>query len=242
MVELKLHYGDEQIPYKLFQIQKQTKKVSIHIHPDGSVQVDAPSDIPLADIKRAVYKRARWIYNNKNEVKSNKLYALPREYVSGESHYYLGKQYILKIFKVKKQSPSVKLLHGQLQVRTSNTSKNVIKALLWQWYRDHAIEMFDRRLDELWKDIRWLKEKPEWKLLTMKKQWGSCSPKGVLSVNPYLVKAPRECIDYVIIHELCHLKIHNHSKDYYKLLKKTMPEWEPVKARLDGMAELLLAW
>jgi hypothetical protein len=62
-----------------------------------------------------------------------------------------------------------------------------------------------------------------------------------LSLNPLLVKAPRECIDYVILHELCHLKEHNHSKNFYLLLSRTMPDWESVKARLDGMSELLLA-
>jgi len=74
----------------------------------------------------------------------------------------------------------------------------------------------------------------------MKTQWGSCSPTGAILLNPHLVKAPRECIDYVISHELCHLKEHNHSPRYYRLLSKIMPRWEVVKARLDGMAELLL--
>ncbi len=74
----------------------------------------------------------------------------------------------------------------------------------------------------------------------MKTQWGSCSPAGTILLNPHLVKAPRECIDYVISHELCHLKEHNHSPRYYRLLAKIMPSWEAVKTRLDGMAELLL--
>jgi hypothetical protein len=74
----------------------------------------------------------------------------------------------------------------------------------------------------------------------MQKQWGSCSPQGHILLNPHLVKAPRECIDYVIIHELCHLKEHNHSPEFYRLLCLQMPDWKQVKAKLDGMAELLL--
>lgn len=74
----------------------------------------------------------------------------------------------------------------------------------------------------------------------MQKQWGSCSPAGRLLLNPQLIKAPRECIDYVISHELCHLKEHNHSPRYYRLLSQLMPGWKTVKARLDGMAEVLL--
>lgn len=81
---------------------------------------------------------------------------------------------------------------------------------------------------------------PEWRLVAVQMQWGSCSPKGVILLNPHLVKAPRECVDYVITHELCHLQELNHSPRYYRLLSQLMPDWQPVKAKLDGMAELLL--
>ena len=74
----------------------------------------------------------------------------------------------------------------------------------------------------------------------MQKQSGSCSPNVVILLNPHLFKAPRECIDYVISHELCHLRDHNQSPRYYRLLENIMPAWEAVKARLDGMAALVL--
>ncbi len=76
----------------------------------------------------------------------------------------------------------------------------------------------------------------------MRTQWGSCSPNGELLLNPQLVKAPRHCIDYVIFHELCHLKEHNHSPAYYKLLGRSLPDWEQRKAELDNLAEILLNW
>ena len=88
--------------------------------------------------------------------------------------------------------------------------------------------------------VVWLKAMPDWRLVRMQKQWGSCSPAGVILLNPHLVKAPRQCVDYVICHELCHLEEHNHSPRYYRLLGQVMPGWETVKTRLDGMAELLL--
>lgn len=89
-------------------------------------------------------------------------------------------------------------------------------------------------------EIIWLGETPPVKLLAMRVQWGSCSPSGVVMLNPNLVKAPSECIDYVILHEVCHLKVHNHSQRYYRLLTELMPDWERRKARLDGLAECLL--
>ena len=77
---------------------------------------------------------------------------------------------------------------------------------------------------------------PKLKLLNMKTQWVNCSPSGNLTLNPYLVKAPTRCIDYVILHELCHLVEHNHSKQFYELMSQTMPDWEGRKIHLDEMA------
>ena len=88
--------------------------------------------------------------------------------------------------------------------------------------------------------LRWKHPPPPVRLQAMKVQWGSCSPAGRLTLNPWLVKAPRDCIDYVILHELCHLKEHNHSPRFYKLLDKHMPLWRERKERLDELAEVIL--
>ena len=79
-------------------------------------------------------------------------------------------------------------------------------------------------------------ERPPLHTLSMQTQWGSCSPNGRITLNPHLVKAPRECIDYVILHELCHIAEHNHSERFYRLMNQVMPKWERTKQRLDCMA------
>ena len=236
-----LHYGKEQFTYQLFFVPTEYNKIVIDVLPNGIINVQAPESTSSDAIKRAMLKRARWIHNHIEKIRQQHTYVLPREYVSGESHYYLGRRYVLKVFETTDVEPHVKMLRGQLQVHTDSREPEVIKALLHEWYQKHAREQFDKRIHALVNQTRWIKQLPEWKSRPMKKQWGSCSPKGVLSLNPLLVKAPRECIDYVILHELCHLKEHNHSKNFYKLLARTMPDWEAVKARLDGMSELLLA-
>lgn len=240
MVDQNLQYGDSKIPYKVFFVQGKQQKVTIHIHPDGTVQVDAPHHTSLAEVKQAVSKRSRWLRNHLDRVEQQHAHVLPREYVSGESHLYLGRRYVLKVQKNGEQQPCVKLRQGQLQVTTTNAEYENVKSLLWSWYKEHATNVFNRRLENICTILSWVEHKPEWKLLQMKKQWGSCSPKGALNINPHLVKAPLRCIDYVFLHELCHLKIHNHSTQFYRLLSKHMPQWESAKAHLDGMAELLL--
>ncbi len=100
--------------------------------------------------------------------------------------------------------------------------------------------MFAARLDRIASELRWVRQLPPLRLRAMRVQWGSCSPGGRLTLNPHLVRAPRECIDYVLLHELCHLKEHNHSARFYRLLDAHMPSWRAVKARLDGLAEVVL--
>ena len=116
-----------------------------------------------------------------------------------------------------------------------------VRRRLNEWYRGRAEDYFERRLAAVASRISWLEENPQLKLVAMKKQWGSCAPNGTIHLNPWLIRAPTECIDYVITHELCHLREHNHSKKYYEILGHHYPNWRHVKARLDGMAELILA-
>lgn len=236
-----LHYGTERFPYQIIFVPTHEKKIVIDLLPHGVVNVQAPEGTPLDAIKLAVLKRARWIHHHLEKIREQHHYVLPREYTSGETHYYLGRRYMLKVLEEKNAVPHVKLLRGQLQVCTATRNPEVIKSLLLTWYHERSLEQFEKRLQMLLPKASWLKQAPLWKLRPMKKQWGSCSPKGVLSFNPMLVKAPRECVDYVILHELCHLKEHNHSKLFYKLLNRVNPDWESIKARLDGMSGLLLA-
>jgi predicted metal-dependent hydrolase len=243
-----LHYGDTVIPYTVARRSEVNGKIAIHVHPDGKVEVDAPDSASPDQIRAAVRKRARWVCDHIEKISERKRDLLPRQYVSGESHFYQGRRYVLKVIlqsAVEKQAgmrPHVKLIGGQLRVVTSDKDAEAVKKLLRAWYREHARTRFERRLAELSASIPWVKKSrlPAIKLMEMKKHWGSCSPSGSIVLNPHLVKAPRACIDYVICHELCHLKEHNHSKRYWSLMDRFYPNWPKAKRRLDDMAEVLL--
>jgi predicted metal-dependent hydrolase len=233
-------YGQERIEYEVFFSKDRRGKIAIHVHPDASVQVDAPEGEALVKVHAAVLKRARWIGRHVNDAKALREHVLPRSYVSGETYFYLGRRYQLKVHGANGNTQGVKIYRGAIHVTAPGKDADAISKQLRSWYRERASDVFARRFGELTERIVWLNTTPPWRLVAMKKQWGSCSPNGAILLNPHLVRAPRECIDYVILHELCHLKEHNHSPRYYRLLSQLMPNWQPVKTKLDNMAELLL--
>ncbi len=238
---LSCQYGEDEFQYEIIYLPERKHKIAIHVHPNGVVQVDAPEGAKQADIKRAVNQRARWVTRHLADIRQRQKEVLPRRYVSGESCFYLGRRYLLKVKHIADGKPETKLVAGRLNVNTRDTSPEAIKQLLWHWYKTHARTNFQKRLYVLAEKIpRVRKYPPEIRLLTMKRQWGSCSPGGTIILNPHLIKAPRDCIDYVILHELCHLQEHNHSPKFYQLLTRYQPEWKSIKAKLDNLSEILL--
>lgn len=235
-VILNFFYGDENITFERVNRQKAGKAL-IKVHPDCRVQVSAAPDVSDAELIQAAKKRGRWIYEQLRTFRAQLEHVKPREYVSGESHYYLGRQYLLKVVVDPSPVQGVKFYRGKIEVSVRERNAERIKSLLEGWYKEKAKEVFKARLDAIMTQAIWLEQKPELRFLTMQTQWGSCSPNGRITLNPLLVKAPRECIDYVILHELCHIAEHNHSERFYRLLSQVMPKWEKTKAKLDGMAQ-----
>ena len=163
--------------------------------------------------------------------------------VSGEMQFYLGRRYVLKVVEDHHAISNVKMERGKLLMTLQRFHENkyeLTKTLVSSWYHMKAEQIFHQRLAELLPHTTWVEGIPSFRILPMTKQWGSCSTKGNLMLNPHLIKAPKECIDYVILHELCHIAEHNHSDKFWRLLSSVMPNWKEVKSRLDGMAELYL--
>lgn len=234
-------YGDEQIAFTLRrQTTRVVPRVAIHVEPDGRVQVDAPPSTPLADVLAAVRKRSRWISQHVAAAKARMVHVLPREYVSGESIHYLGKRYRLKVVVEPASAAEAKLRGAFVVVKVPRHDVNQIRACIDAWYRERAREVFATRLKVVSDPLRWVRQLPTFRLQFMTRQWGSCSPSGRLTLNPWLVAAPREAIDYVLLHELCHLKHHDHSRAFYQALARHRPDWEKIKARLDERAEIFL--
>ncbi|HBT5055704.1 TPA: M48 family metallopeptidase [Klebsiella pneumoniae] len=233
-------YGDERITFECKPRPLMNGRILIKVHPDCRVVVSAPQDTDDQQVLNAVEKRGRWIYQQLRDFRKQLEYITPRQYISGESHYYLGKQYMLKVIVAPSDTQGVKMLRGKLEVTLRYKSAEKVLQLLTDWYKARAREVFAKRLSAMLEQALWVSDSPPLRILTMQTQWGSCSPNGRVTLNPNLVKAPRECIDYVILHELCHLAEHNHSERFYRLMGQVMPDWEKTKKRLDGMAGMIM--
>lgn len=226
-----IEYGRETIRYEVrFLSSRQT--LGIEVHPDQRVLVRAPIDCAEAVITERVRKRAAWISRQIADFQRYRPRTPPRQYVSGETHLYLGRQYRLKVSAG--EPASVRMNRGQLIVTLPRTSaREQVKAMLHRWYLDHAREVFDKMLDACLPRFKGL-ERPHLIVRTMQSRWGSLSPAGTMTLNANLVRAPRPCIEYVVIHELCHLKHRNHGARFFRLLGRMLPDWEKRKQRLES--------
>ena len=157
--------------------------------------------------------------------------------MSGEPLHYRGRRQRLKVSVNADSAIETRMRGAFITATVPEHAPRIIKSTLDAWYRQRARELFADRLAAVAAPLRWVKQLPPTRLQFMTVQWGSCSPSGRITLNPLLVKAPRECIDYVLLHELCHLLHHNHSPKFYRTLDRHMPNWRVVKVKLDNMAE-----
>lgn len=230
-------FGETEIRFSLNYADRKT--LAIHVYPDGKVSVDAPLSAGLENVYGKVKKRASWILKQQRQFASYPAALPERRYVSGETHRYLGRQYRLKI--IAGDSETVKLTHGNLQVETRNPQDSLrVQKLLQAWYRAKALTVLAERYEQCVRHVERLGiyHDKGFQLRFMSKRWGSCTGKGTITLNPELIAAPKDCIDYVIIHELCHLKEHNHGQAFYRLLTTALKDWELRRKRLNEMVEV----
>ena len=226
-----LLFGHRKITF--FLSFSERKNLNISVHPDQKVTVDAPVNKSLDDILSRVKKRAPWIIRQKNYFERFQPLPTKRQHVGGETHYYLGKQYRLKV--LKQNMTGVKLIGSYFYIYSHNRNDSKkTEELLNNWYEEHAGKIFTKRLEICFLVAKKHKiPQPKVRFRKMIKRWGSCALSGTITLNYELIKAPLHCIDYVIMHELCHLKIHSHGNGFNELLSKCMPDWEWRKERLE---------
>jgi hypothetical protein len=229
-----LEYGKITLEYQLIYTERET--LAIHVHPDTRVTVEAPLGSEFTEIEKRLSKRAAWIVRQQRNFRRYSFDIPPRQYVSGETHRYLGRQYRLKVIENEASPELLRMDRGQLFLYTHDKADaGRKKKLVDAWYRRQAQRVFAERVKAWWPHFeRYEIESPKIIVRQMKTRWGSCTKAGKITLNLKLVQVPTECVDYVVIHEMSHLVEHNHSPQYYALLSRVLPDWRERKKKLDG--------
>lgn len=230
MMKSNIQFGSSKIDFHLEYSNR--KSLGITVKPDLSVLVKAPLNTPLSKAKEILRKKAPWIIKQQSYFLTFHPKTPARKFISGETHLYLGRQYRLKI--LNRNAESVKLKGKFIEVATFNKSR--VKQLVNEWYLKNAKTKFDSLANPLIKKFKKYKVEPTAIVLrAMPRRWGSCTEKRKVILNPELIKAPKACIEYVIVHELCHLIYHDHTQKFIDLQTKEMPDWERWKSKLEKL-------
>jgi len=228
-------FGQTTIQYTI-ERRPRRRTVAIAVDALEGVSLKAPDDLPVEQIDMVVYNKGAWIVQRMADIREVTATYHPRQYVSGESYLYLGRQYRLKVTHSSGiKHPRAKLSGRYLEVQLPDTlpsseHKGAIQKVIMQWYRKRAAARIPVRVARYAEMIG--VAPPPILIRDQQKRWGSCSRDGELRFNWRIIMAPMSLVDYVVVHELCHLKERNHSPAFWKWLRLMMPEYEERKGRL----------
>lgn len=223
-------YGNYVYQYDL--VPEERKTLALTVHPDATIVLKAPQDADAERVEAFLKKKWWWLHKQLDFFARVERRARKPEYVSGESFYYLGRQYQLKVIRGKHDD--VTMQRGQLVILTTDKVRNGTKnkKLIEGWLKIRRQDIFCQRYLAMQKRFDY-KTMPKLEIRNMAKRWGSFVTKEKIILNPKLIHTPRQCIDYVIVHELCHMKHKDHSKAFWKLLDEKYPNWQKVKEKLE---------
>jgi predicted metal-dependent hydrolase len=221
------------------------KRAEIVVRPDLKVEFRAPQGLGTEDIKGMVHRKASWICKKLESFEANRLSDQEKKYSEGETYLFLGKEYTLKIVHldiIKK--PFTVLNDSKLNViipekTTKDLSSLLVKKTIWDFFSERAEDEVRNIIRDYSKNLEIFP--PTFKIKYQKRRWGSCSANNVIRINFQLIMAPPEQLEYVVVHELCHIKQKNHSARFWKLVSKLMPDYEVHRKALkkDGWKYVL---
>ena len=211
--------------------KKKIKNLRLTVSPDG-VRVSAPMHMSDEDIMLFLREKLDWIQKHREKFAQNEQFAA-REYVSGETLYLFGEPYALRVVEGKR--PSLILLENELILTAKKDStRDYREAIVNEWYRERLKEKVALLLPK-WESITGLYAEA-WQIKNMKTRWGTCNTKTrKIWLSLQLAQKPTVCLEYVILHELAHLKVRNHGKAFEAILNRHMPSWRDVKKALNAL-------
>lgn len=232
------------ISYEIVYSRKR-KRAAILVRPDMRVEFRAPHGLSADTIRGMVEEKARWIFKKLEWFEANRLPDQRKQYCEGEVYFYLGREYPLRItFLSSIKKPLAFFKDSELRIEApENVSVDqlpfLVKEAVWNFYSERAEEEVEKLLKSYSKKLGVVT--PVFKVKHQKRRWGSCSAENVLRINFQLIMAPPRQLEYVVVHELCHIKEKNHSAQFWKLVRKLMPDYEEHRNSLkkDGWKYVL---
>jgi len=222
--------GDDEVELEIIRSPRRT--IALYVRPGGTLQVRAPWHVPTLVIMQFIREKTSWIIRQRERLKDTKTVGEPVLLTYGSQTPFLGNN--LTITPSGDAGNTAKLNGTQLMVSVSGgPSAEKITAVVDGWYLAQAKRYFPLRTAELAGENSAILPSPaSVNVRKMKRRWGTCHTGGAIWFNRELIKKEPILIDYVIIHELCHLVHHNHGKEYYRLLGSIMPEYRELRKRL----------
>lgn len=233
-----INYGHTKMYYSLY--KQNRKDIRVVIDLINGIVAFVPEKMSEDKIYQALSNKAQWIYTKVqelNEVNSN---VSPKEFVSGEKLMYLGRQYRLKVYREVVDKASFAFKQGRFVATVpSNWAQEKVQyrleAHLIEWYRKHGLKKIQERAT-YYENILGVQAQSI-QMKTQHKRWGTCTPEGNIYINWRIAMAPIKIIDYIVVHELAHLRIPEHNAAFWKLVRSILPDYEVSKEwlRVHGM-------
>ncbi len=233
----------ENIDFDLVRKKSVRRNILVRFEENGRMLVTAPLRASHREVKRVLSGMHDQIADLRRQVREQNRGLIPVRYRQGARHYYLGRTYRLDIHRCAGVRPTVFLRTHHIEVHVGEWGEDAVRDALLAWYRQQAQPYCNQRMLMIASGAPFLRGIPwRMKLRRMKRTWGTCSTSGVITLNPLLMKAPPQYVDYIIAHELCHLVEHNHSPDFYRLMDRIMPNWDALRHKLNERSQLYLRW
>ena len=217
------------------------KTIGICVHPDKKIEITAPFGTKFACIQRVIERKSKWIAKQLEELEKYQTMEQIKKYTGGSTVKLLGRDYMIKVIQIQDfEEEQIIKEQGLIKVYVHDQNqKQRINLLVEDWYRNEAMIYLAKKFEQCYEKIRKYNiAKPFYYLRYMERRWGSCTAKGNILLNPNIIQLPSHCIEYIILHELCHLKYKNHSKEFYHFLDTVLPNWEQHSQALDSFLQI----
>lgn len=213
-------------------IPQDRKTLGLTVTPDMRICVKCPHDTAPERIEQFLKRKWYWLQKQLHFFGKHQRKAYTKEYVSGDSFHYLGRQHQLLV--KQGSEDKVMLLRGVLLVHTTKSvsDSTYTKKLLTDWFKGKREKVFAERFSVV-KERFDYKQMPTLSVRDMKTRWGSFISKEKIILHPKLIHVSKDCIDYVIAHELCHMRYKNHDRNFFALLTEKYPDWKRKKEKLE---------